>query len=53
LNTLLKEKKLGKNKVGKITLKAEHKGSGIEIAVIDDGKGIDKSKIIDKAIKKI
>ena len=43
--------KAGKNKVGKITLKAEHKGSGIEIAVIDDGKGIDKSKIIDKAIK--
>ncbi len=45
-----REKK-GKNKIGRILLKAEHKGSGIEISVTDDGKGIDKSKIIEKAIQ--
>jgi len=43
--------KAGKNKTGKIILKADHKGSGIEISVIDDGNGIDKSKIIEKAMK--
>lgn len=43
--------KIGKNKIGKISLKAEHKGSGIEITVSDDGKGIDKDKILDKALK--
>lgn len=44
--------KVKKDKVGKIILKAEHKGSGIEITIRDDGKGIDKDKIIKKAIEK-
>lgn len=43
--------KNGKNKIGKIILKAEHKGSGIEIIVKDDGKGIDKAKVLSKAIQ--
>ena len=43
--------KMGKNKVGMIILKAEHKGSGIEITVKDDGRGIDINKIIQRAIE--
>ncbi len=43
--------KAGKDKIGKITLKAEHKGSGIEVIITDDGKGIDKEKIIKKALE--
>lgn len=43
--------KVGKSKIGKILLKAEHKGSGIEITVADDGRGIDRNKILEKAIK--
>ncbi|HPP05212.1 MAG TPA: chemotaxis protein CheA [Spirochaetota bacterium] len=49
-NSEEREKK-GKNKVGKILLKADHKGSGIEIIIADDGKGIDKEKIVEKALK--
>ncbi|MEJ5361827.1 MAG: chemotaxis protein CheA [Spirochaetota bacterium] len=40
----------GKDRVGRITLSAEHKGSGIEITIMDDGRGIDTKKILDKAI---
>lgn len=40
----------GKDKVGKILLSAEHKGSGIEIIIMDDGRGIDTKKILEKAI---
>ncbi len=42
--------KAGKDKIGKITLKAEHKGSGIEVIITDDGKGIDKEKILKKLL---
>ncbi len=44
--------KQGKDKVGRILLKAEHKGSGIEITIQDDGKGIDPQKTLDVAIKR-
>jgi len=40
----------GKDSVGKIVLTAEHKGSGIEITVTDDGSGIDSKKVLEKAI---
>lgn len=42
--------KAGKDKVGRIVLSAEHKGSGIEIVITDDGRGIDIHKVLDKAI---
>lgn len=45
-----REKK-GKNIIGKISISASHKGSGIEISINDDGRGISKEKIIEKAIK--
>jgi len=40
----------GKDSVGRIVLTAEHKGSGIEITVTDDGSGIDSKKVLEKAI---
>ncbi|MFW6273330.1 MAG: chemotaxis protein CheA [Halanaerobium sp.] len=45
-------KKMGKNPVGKIELKAYQKGSEILIEVKDDGAGIDAEKIGTKALEK-
>jgi two-component system, chemotaxis family, sensor kinase CheA len=42
----------GKPDVGKIKILAIHKGSGIEIIVEDDGRGIDREKVILKAVEK-
>jgi two-component system, chemotaxis family, sensor kinase CheA len=44
--------KLGKPEKGTIKLKAYHSGSEIAIEIIDDGRGIDKEKIRQKAINK-
>lgn len=44
--------KKGKDRVGKITISAEHKGNGILISVKDNGKGIDREQILKKAIDK-
>ncbi len=41
----------GKPDTGLIKLKAYHKGGHIVIEIADDGKGLDKSKILAKAIK--
>lgn len=45
-------KRLGKNPVGKIWLKAYNSGSNIVIEVGDDGRGLDLEKIKQTAIKK-
>ncbi|AEJ20455.1 chemotaxis protein CheA [Gracilinema caldarium] len=42
----------GKNRLGRILLSAEHKGSGIEIVVQDDGQGIDTETVVKKALEK-
>jgi len=42
----------GKSPKGTITLSAYHKGNNIVIEVKDDGKGLDKEKILKKAIDK-
>lgn len=42
----------GKNRLGRILLSAEHKGSGIEIIVQDDGQGIDTDAVLKKALEK-
>jgi two-component system chemotaxis sensor kinase CheA len=42
--------KQGKSAVGVIKVCAEHKGNGIEISVCDDGRGIDRQKVLKKAI---
>ncbi len=41
----------GKNRVGKIQLNAYHKSGNINIEIIDDGRGLNKEKILEKAIK--
>lgn len=41
----------GKNKVGKILIEAKHRGDGIDISVRDDGGGINKVKVLEKAVK--
>ena len=41
----------GKPEKGVITLKAYHRGGNIVIEIADDGKGLDKEKILSKAIK--
>ncbi|KAF0123328.1 MAG: two-component system chemotaxis family sensor kinase CheA [bacterium] len=43
--------KLGKSEQGLIRLKAYHRGGNIIIEISDDGRGLDKEKILEKAIK--
>ncbi len=42
----------GKPRGGTITLSAAHKGASVVITIHDDGKGLDKDKILAKAISK-
>ncbi|MDM8535296.1 chemotaxis protein CheA [Desulfobacterales bacterium HSG17] len=41
---------VGKDQMGSIQLKAFHKGGNIVIEISDDGKGLDKERIIEKAL---
>ncbi len=45
-------KAAGKPAKGTITLQAEHQGSHVRLAIVDDGKGIDREVIGAKAIEK-
>lgn len=42
----------GKNPVGAVTLAAKHAGAFVMITVSDDGAGLDKDKILSKAIER-
>ncbi|MBF0291990.1 MAG: chemotaxis protein CheA [Nitrospinae bacterium] len=42
----------GKNPVGNVWLSAYHKGGNVYIEVKDDGKGLDKERILKKAVEK-
>lgn len=42
----------GKNEVGTVTLDADQEGNHILLKIIDDGKGMDAEKLIEKAIEK-
>ena len=42
----------GKNAVGKVYLRAYHKGNSVAIEIEDDGKGIDPDKMREVAVKK-
>ncbi|NTW06241.1 MAG: chemotaxis protein CheA [Syntrophaceae bacterium] len=43
--------KLGKPEKGLIQLKAYHRGGNIVIEITDDGRGLDRNKILQKALK--
>lgn len=43
--------RIGKERVGTVTLEAKNSGSDVLIIVRDDGAGLDKDKIIEKATK--
>jgi two-component system chemotaxis sensor kinase CheA len=49
LETSGERKKLNKCEIGKITLEARNAGSDVIISVSDDGRGLDKTKIYEKA----
>ncbi len=40
-----------KNEYGRVSLNAFHKGGNVVIEITDDGKGLDKERILEKAIK--
>ncbi|MEM0913527.1 MAG: chemotaxis protein CheA [Planctomycetota bacterium] len=42
----------GKPETGKITLKAEHQGSHVRVAITDNGKGLDREVIGSKAVER-
>ncbi|GAB5495199.1 MAG: hypothetical protein Phyf2KO_02790 [Phycisphaerales bacterium] len=44
--------KAGKPETGTLTLRAFHQGGSIVIEIDDDGKGLDRDKILNKAIEK-
>ena len=44
--------KLGKSEKGLVGLRAFHRGGNIVIEISDDGKGLDKEKILKKAVEK-
>lgn len=51
LETPEERKRIGKGTVGKLTLEAKNSGRDVLIRVLDDGKGLDKEKIYEKAYR--
>jgi len=51
IETPQERKNKGKNPSGKVELKAYHKGGNIVIEIVDDGKGLDRERILNKAIQ--
>lgn len=52
IETKEEREKLGKTPLGTVTVIAERRGNNIVISVGDDGKGLDREKILSKAISK-
>jgi two-component system chemotaxis sensor kinase CheA len=47
------ERKLaGKNETGKVTVRSYHEGGQVVIEINDDGRGLDREKILKKAVEK-
>lgn len=42
---------LGKEETGVVSITASYKGSGVSLVISDDGKGLDRDRILAKAIK--
>ncbi len=51
IETVAQREAMGKPAAGKVTLEAKNSGSDVLISVRDDGKGLCKNKILDKAEK--
>lgn len=51
VETTEKRLEVGKPETGTVILRAEQKGSSIVISIIDDGAGLNRQRIIDKAIE--
>lgn len=49
IETTKEREKVGKNRCGEIHLKAYHQGGKIIVEIKDDGRGLDKNRIIEKA----
>ncbi len=45
-------KEAGKNEVGTVELRAFHKGGNIYIEIKDDGKGLDRKSVLNKAVER-
>ncbi|MEN6370458.1 MAG: chemotaxis protein CheA [Armatimonadota bacterium] len=43
---------IGKSRTGKVRLMAYHSGGNVVVEMQDDGKGLDRSKIVEKAVAK-
>ncbi|MFT5312211.1 MAG: two-component system chemotaxis sensor kinase CheA [Paraglaciecola sp.] len=52
IETVAERLAAGKNEVGTVILRAEQKGSSIEITIIDDGAGLNRERILAKARQK-
>ena len=52
IETPEEREKAGKNRKGTVYLRAYHKGGNIVVEIEDDGRGLDKERILEKAIKK-
>ncbi len=51
IETKEERKKSGKHSLGKITIEGRHEGGEVWIIIKDDGRGLNKEKIIAKAVK--
>ncbi|PHB49740.1 chemotaxis protein CheA [Bacillus toyonensis] len=51
VETVEKRRDAGKNETGTIELEAFHSGNHVVIQITDDGNGINKGKVLEKAIK--
>ncbi|HDR7804477.1 chemotaxis protein CheW [Bacillus cereus group sp. MYBK15-3] len=51
IETVEKRRDAGKNETGTIKLEAFHSGNHVVIQITDDGNGINKGKVLEKAIK--
>ena len=52
LEPVADRKKAGKPETGKVHLRAYHSGNFVTIEIEDDGRGIDRQKVLDKAVQK-
>ncbi|OGC01359.1 hypothetical protein A2V82_01260, partial [candidate division KSB1 bacterium RBG_16_48_16] len=52
IETPEKRRQAGKAEKGTLTLKAYHSGGNVLIEIIDDGQGLDKDKLLEKAVAK-